>query len=66
MVSTGTPFDAELKVANSKNRNVSLRVRAITVDRDVVAVVANDVTAEVETRAALERERERFGSLIAR
>ncbi len=41
-------------------------VNIVTVDRDVVAVVANDITAEVNAREALEGERLRFARLVAR
>jgi PAS domain S-box-containing protein len=41
-------------------------VNIVTVDRDMIAVVANDITPEVRAHLGLERERAQFASLIAR
>jgi diguanylate cyclase (GGDEF)-like protein/PAS domain S-box-containing protein len=64
-LATGKRVNAELHLAHPGGRSVWRNVNIVTVDRDTIAVVANDITAEVEARAALER-REHFASLIAR
>ncbi len=64
-LATGLHVGAQLPVSRPDGRTGWSKLKAVTVDRDVVAVVANDVTAEVEARNELERERVRFASLLA-
>ncbi|MDP9334486.1 MAG: diguanylate cyclase [Actinomycetota bacterium] len=64
-LSTGERVNAELCVAQPGGRTEWRNVDVVRVDRDVIAVVANDITAEVEAREALER-RVGFARLIAR
>jgi len=65
-LTTGHRVNAHLLMALPDGRKRWRNVNVVTVDRDIIAVVANDITAEVDARAALERERVRFSSLIAR
>ena len=56
-LATGESVNAELRVERPGGRSGWRNVNVVTVDRDIIAVVANDITAEVEAREALERER---------
>jgi diguanylate cyclase (GGDEF)-like protein/PAS domain S-box-containing protein len=64
-LSTGERVNAELCLAQPDGRTVWRNVDVVSVDHDVVAVVAHDISAEVEARESLER-RVRFAGLIAR
>ncbi len=66
VLETGRSVEQERPVSVRAGGYGWRRVNVITVDRDVVAVVAFDVTGEVEGRESLERERVRFASLVAR
>jgi diguanylate cyclase (GGDEF)-like protein/PAS domain S-box-containing protein len=61
---TGATVDTEVHILRGDGRSGWSKVNVVPVDRDIVAVVATDITAEVEAREAMERERARFGGLI--
>jgi len=65
VVSTGKPVNREVLIVRPSGENLWLGANIITVDRDVIAVVANDITAEVQARNDRAQERERFASLVA-
>ena len=64
-LSTGVCVTAELHLAEPGGRRMWRNMNIVAVDLDTIAVVANDITAEVEARELLER-RVRFARLIAR
>ena len=66
VVTTGVSQSKEIRQEFRNGQSMWLNVNAIAVDRDVVAVITHDISAEVEARAALEAERQRFASLITR
>jgi diguanylate cyclase (GGDEF)-like protein/PAS domain S-box-containing protein len=64
-LTTGKHVNAALVTAQPDGGSGWREVNIVTVDRDTIAIVANDITVEVEARQALER-RVHFASLIAR
>ena len=64
-LSTGACVTAELHLAEPGGRRMWRNMNIVAVDLDTIAVVANDITAEVEARESLER-RVHFARLIAR
>ena len=65
-LTSGAPVNAELCQVRPDRPRAWRNVNVVTVDRDIVAVVAHDVTSEALARQALEHERVRFANLIAR
>ncbi|HEV7523731.1 MAG TPA: diguanylate cyclase [Acidimicrobiia bacterium] len=63
-LSTGRHVNMKGRVNLADGRKGWSDVNVVTVDRDVIAVVANDITREVEAHLALETERKRFASLV--
>jgi diguanylate cyclase (GGDEF)-like protein/PAS domain S-box-containing protein len=63
-IASGTPETAEFARTLPDGSVIWNNASAVPVDRDIVAIMSNDVTAEVQGRQALERERARFASLV--
>src|SRR5262249_8223188 len=61
---SGTPETAEFTRMLPDGSAVWNRASAVPVDRDIVAIMSNDITTEVRARHALEQERARFASLV--
>ncbi len=64
-LSTGERVNAELSLKLPDGSTAWRNLNVVTVDRDLVAVIANDISTEVAARELLER-RVHFASLIAR
>ncbi|HEY5173825.1 MAG TPA: diguanylate cyclase, partial [Acidimicrobiia bacterium] len=64
-LSTGGRVVAELNLTLPDGRTEWRNLNVVTVDRDIVAVIANDISAKVAARELLERQ-VHFASLIAR
>jgi diguanylate cyclase (GGDEF)-like protein/PAS domain S-box-containing protein len=63
-VASGTSETAEFERRLPDGTVLWNNASAVPVDRDIVAIMSIDVTAEVQGRQALERERARFASLV--